>query len=331
MVEDLLVRSIASGALPAGTQLMASPLAERLSVSRSPVTRALKSLADDGLIVPVAGQGYMVAGEGVEHPVRRNLHELELTLGADPEGRNAPVAPSWEPILEDVAEAVLNAIPFGTFMISETVLGQHFGVSRTVVRDVLSRLHGRRMIRKDRQSHWITGPLSAQRLADAHALRRQLEPLAVAEAIGQVPHAELAAMRERLRAALVAAGPPPDPGSPDTGLGPSQPELDAFEADLHETCVAAAPNRLLADTVRPLQLAHVVNRLFAAYIGVHDAHALLAEHRLVFDHMLIGDPGGTAAALRFHLDAEHERARARLKVLSIFDEPAVAPYLSRIH
>ncbi|WP_201156582.1 GntR family transcriptional regulator [Rhodobaculum claviforme] len=319
MVEELLSRSIAQGTLPPGTQLMASPLAERLSVSRSPVTRALKALADRGVILEVPGQGYMVAGPGADRPVRRNLHDIDLTLGPDPDGRQAPVAPSWEPILDEVAAQVLNAIPFGTFMVSETVLGAHFGVSRTVVRDVLSRLHGQRMVRKDRQSHWITGPLSARRLADAHELRRQIEPLAVSCAIGQVPRADLAAMRERLRAAL--AGPAPL----------TQPQIDAFEADLHDTCVAAAPNRLLADTVRPLQLAHVVNRLFATYIGVHDAGAMLAEHRLVFDHMLIGDAGGAAAALRFHLDAEHDRARARLKVLSIFDAPEVAAYLSRIH
>ena len=58
---------------------------------------------------------------------------------------------------------------------------------------------------------------------------------------------------------------------------------------------------------------------------------MLAEHRLVLDHMLFGDKGGTEAALRFHLDADHERARARLKVLSVFDDPEVAPYLIRIH
>ena len=318
MVEDLLARSIASGTLPAGTQLMASPLAERLSVSRSPVIRALRSLAARGVIEVVPGQGYMVRGPGAVVPVRRNLHQIDLTLGDDPAGTGAPVPPSWQRILEAVADAVLNCIPFGVFMISETALGGHFGVSRTVVRDVLSRLHGRGMIRKDRQSHWVTGPLSARMLDDTHALRRELEPLAVAGAIGHLPRADLAAMRERLRAALRC------------GAVLSQTDLDALESELHECCVGAGPNRLLADTVRPLQLAPVIHRLFGTYIGVHDAQEMLAEHRLVFDHMLIGDRGGTQAALRFHLDADHGRARARLKVLSIFDDPEVAPYLTRM-
>ena len=318
LVEDLLERSIASGTLPAGTQLMASPLAERLSVSRSPVSRALRRLAERGVIVAVPGQGYMVGGAGGLEPVRRNLHHIDLTLGDDAANKEAPVAPSWERILEDVADAILNCIPFGTFMISETGMGAHFGVSRTVARDVLSRLHGRRMIRKDRQSHWVTGPLSARMLNDAHALRRELEPLAVSGAIGQVPRADIADMRERLRVVLRGAGPV------------SQPTLDAFEADLHIRCVSAAPNQLLDDTVRPLQLSHVVHRLFGTYIGVHDTSDMLSEHLLIFDHMLIGDCGGTKAALRYHLDADHLRARARLKVLSIFDNPAVAAYLTRV-
>ena len=311
----MLARSIAEGDLPPGTHLMASPLAERLSDSRPPVTRALQALAERGLILPVEGRGYMVPGAPA--PVRRNLHELRLSLGEDRD--SAPVVPGWERILEDVAAQVLDCMPFGTFMISEANLGRSFGVSRTVVRDVLSRLQARGMIRKDRQSHWVAGPLSARMLNDAQELRRQLEPLAVASAIGVLPRSEIVGMRERIRTAI------------SDGAALSQPQVDGLEADLHQRCLSAAPNRLLEDMVRPLQLSHVVDRLFATYIGVHDLMAILVEHRLVLDHMLIGDRSGAEAAMRFHLDADHERARARLKVLSIFDDPDVAPYLIRIH
>lgn len=317
LVEELLERSIASGTLPPGTQLLASPLAARLSVSRSPVSRALRRLAERGIVAEMPGQGYMVRGSGTVVPVRRNLHQYDLALGDGAANKEAPVAPSWERILEEVADAILNCIPFGTFMISETGMGAHFGVSRTVSRDVLSRLHGRRMIRKDRQSHWVTGPLSARMLNDAHTLRRELEPLAVAAAIDHVPRSELVAMREQVRVEL------------REGDSLPQQRLDTLEAELHSRCMLAAPNILLADTVRPLQLAHVVHRLFGNYIGVHDTTDMLAEHRLIFDHMLIGDREGVKAAMRYHLDADHERARGRLKVLSIFDNPEVAPYLSR--
>lgn len=317
IVEDLLARSIADGRLPAGTQLMASPLAKRLEVSRPPVTRALQGLAERGLIVPIDGHGYMVCGDGVTTPVRLNLHQLDIAL--DQPRDEALVTPGWERILELVERDILNCMPFGTFMISETVLGQHFGVGRTVAREVLSRLHSRRSVRKDRQSHWVAGPLSSRMLDEAHQMRRLLEPLAVAGAIGSLARADLAAMRERLRVAIAGGG------------VSSLAALESLEDDLHGTCVRGSPNRLLTETIQTLQFAGIVNRLFATYIGVHDDGAVLAEHRLVLDHMLIGDRGGTEAASRFHLDADHERARARLKVLSIFDDPEVAAYLTRIH
>jgi DNA-binding GntR family transcriptional regulator len=319
IVEEMLARNIADGRLPAGTQLMASGLAKRLDVSRAPATRALKELAARGLIVQIDGYGYMVCGQGATTPVRRNLHELDFGFDLDQTRNEALVAPSWERILQRVENDILNCTPFGTFMISETGLGQHFEVGRSVVREVLSRLHGRRLIRKDRQSHWIAGPLSARMLNQGHEMRRQLEPLAIASAIPDLSRTELAAMRETVRVSL------------NGGLALSPEQMESIEVALHCTCVNASRNHLLIDMVKTVQYSGIVNRLFANYIGVHDTSAILSEHRLVFDHMLIGDRGGTEVALRFHLDADHERSIARLKVLSIFDAPETASYLARIY
>ncbi len=81
-------------------------------------------------------------------PARTNLHRLALDL---PEalGKNLGQA-SWERIFEAVEAEVLNCIPFGTFQVSEAVIGDYFDVSRTVVRDVLSRMDSRGLISKDR-------------------------------------------------------------------------------------------------------------------------------------------------------------------------------------
>jgi DNA-binding GntR family transcriptional regulator len=93
----------------------------------------------------------------------------------------------------------------------------------------------------------------------------------------------------------------------------------------------AGRNKQLARAVQLSQLSLVINRLFETYIGLHEETNLLREHALVFDHLLLGDGAGAAMALRHHLDADHARARARLKVLSVFDAAAIAPYLTRIH
>lgn len=318
IIRDVLLRNIATGRLPAGTRLYVNAVADRLSVSRSPVKRALEIMADAGEIARSEGQGYVVPPtDAAAAPARVNLHLLDLDL--DERVSETLVAPSWERIYEEVEAEVLNCTPFGTYQISEALLVTHFDVSRTVIREVLARLHGRSLIRKDRASHWVAGPLSARMLDDAHDIRRLLEPAAVAAAAGRIDRSQLTAMREALRAALSLAG------------GLRQDQVEDLEADLHDTCAAASRNRLLVETVRISQIGRVVNRLFGTYIGVHDEIEMLVEHRLVFDHLLLGDGAGAEAAMRFHLDADHDRARDRLKVLSVFDDPEIAPWLTRMH
>lgn len=68
-----------------------------------------------------------------------------------------------------VEEAVASSLIFGEFRIIETELSVHLDVSRTVVRDVLSRLNERGLIRKNQSSHWIAGPLTAQSVRDRFA------------------------------------------------------------------------------------------------------------------------------------------------------------------
>jgi DNA-binding GntR family transcriptional regulator len=318
VVRQVLSANIESGRLPAGTRLFTAAVADRLGVSRPPVKRALALLEKEGSVRQTREHGYVVGAiDDRTEPVRRNLHLLDLDLSERFSG--TLVQASWERIFEAVEDNVLNCIPFGTYQISEAALGDHFSVSRTVIRDVLSRMHGRGIIAKDRSSHWIAGPLSARMLDEAQEMRRLLEPSALGSALPHLGRGELAAMRERVRATL------------ETGAVVSQETIDTLETDLHAGCIEPVRNRRLAETVRQSQLSLVVNRLFGTYIGVHDETEMLMEHRLVFDHLILGDRGGAEAAHRHHLDADHSRARARLKVLSVFSEPEIAPYLIRIH
>lgn len=318
VVREVLAANIESGRLPAGTRLFTAAVADRLGVSRPPVKRALMLLEKEGRVRRNGAHGYVVGGAGSDaDPIRRNLHQIDLDLTGRVSG--TLVQPSWERIFEAVEEDVMNCIPFGTYQISEAALGDHFSVSRTVIRDVLSRMHGRGIIAKDRSSHWIAGPLSARMLDEAHDMRRLLEPSAIGAGLPHLDRQMLGAMRERVRVTL------------EKGAAVSQDAIDALEADLHSGCIEPVRNRRLAEAVRLSQISLVINRLFGTYIGVHDETDMLMEHRLVFDHLIMGDGPGAEAALRHHLDADHGRARARLKVLSVFSEPAIAPYLIRIH
>ncbi|SHG00494.1 DNA-binding transcriptional regulator, GntR family [Kaistia soli DSM 19436] len=318
IVREVLSANVAAGNLPVGTRLLTTAVADRLGVSRPPVKRALELLEADGVITALSSQGYVVgdAAAGTS-PERTNLHRLELDLPLEL-GDNLGQA-SWERIFEAVEAEILNCIPFGTFQISESLIGEHFDVSRTVVRDVLSRLDARGLIVKDRSSHWIAGPLSARMLDDAHEIRRLIEPGALASAMPMLSAGFLRDSRAAVTEALERS----------TAL--SVGEVDAMEQALHVEALEPLRNRRLAGAVRLQQVSLVINRLFATYIGLHDESDMLREHALILDHMLLGDAEGATVAMRHHLDADHARSRARLKVLSVFDAAEIAPYLVRIH
>jgi DNA-binding GntR family transcriptional regulator len=268
--------------------------------------------------VALSSQGYVVGTAAMaEAPTRTNLHRLTLDL-PDELGDNLGQA-SWERIFEAVEADVMNCIPFGTFRISEATIGDYFDVSRTVVRDVLSRMDARGLIVKDRSSHWMAGPFGARMLDEAHDVRRLLEPSALAAAMVHLDQELVMAARLSVSAALVQSA------------AMSQALVDKIETDLHGECLRPLRNKRLAEAVRQSQVSLVINRLFGTYIGVHDETDMLREHALVFDHMLMGDGDGVTAAMRHHLDADHARARARLKVLSVFDAAEIAPYLTRVH
>lgn len=318
IVREALQANIQSGNLPPGTRLLVSAVADRLRVSRPPVKRALDLIAAEGLIAPLSSQGYIVGTQGNQNePVRTNLHGLSLDL--PPElGSNQGQA-SWERIFAAVEADIMNCIPFGTFQISEAGIGDYFDVSRTVVRDVLSRMDARGLIGKDRSSHWIAGPFSARMLDDAHEVRRLLEPGALAAAQPHLDPNMLTSARAAVDDVLRRA----------VDLSPAI--LEQLEADLHVTALRTQRNKYLALAVQLAQISLVINRLFDNYIGIHEKDDMLREHALVFDHLLLGDGHGAAEALRHHLNAEHARTRARLKVLSVFDAADTAPYLIRIH
>ena len=312
IVQDWVKGNIAAGLLHDGTRLTVAAVADRLELSRSPVKRGLELLTVAGHLTRDERFGYIVGNGTQAAPNAANLFALPLPDLAPATGALARTG--WERILDEVAEVTAACIPFGIYTISETGIGTHFGVSRTVTREVLSRLQERGAIGKDRASHWVAGPLSARMLDDEYALRRLLEPAALVAAASAL-RTQLPGMQAR----LAKAGPncPPE-------------DIDLIEADLHDTCLTYQPNRRLAAVLTHLRSGRRVNRLFATHVVQHDESALLTEHRLVLDHLALGDGEGAAAALRHHLDADHARTRERLKVLSVFEDPVVAPYLTRV-
>lgn len=321
LVRTLLKENIRQGRIPHGTRLYTAAVADRLALSPPPVRRALDQLMEEGVLILHPQHGYVVGGNVQEagQPGRENLHLLDLDLSLLEGGKSTPLAPRWETILEEVKRGVLRAIPFGTFQISETGICDHFGVSRTVSREVLARLDTQGHVEKSRSSHWIVGPLSARALDETHEMRRLLEPQALMDAAPRADQKRLLAMRNEIETLRRR----------DDVL--TIEEIAAAEAALHRELPGGCRNRRMVANVLNLQIAPVVDDLFREHIGVQDESALLDEHDIVLAHLTRRDPEGAGQALRRHLDLQHQRTRARLKVLSIFDAPNDLPYLTRIH
>ena len=170
IVQDWLAANIARGTLPQGARLTVAGVAQRLSVSRSPVMRAMENLVAASTLTRQGRAGYVVGAAPVGAQDARsqvvNLFSLPVSLPDTDELLNAPA--EWERVLGEVAASVESCIPFGIYQISESAMCEHFAVSRTVTREVLARLHERGAIRKDRGSHWAAGPLSARVLDEQH-------------------------------------------------------------------------------------------------------------------------------------------------------------------
>lgn len=312
---DVIKRHIVDRRLPDGLVLLETQIADVMNVSRAPVRRALELLYREGLVSRFEGRGYLV-GAQARTPLRLDLREAGF---AAPEGISESIGLfAWERIYREVETAVGRAIPFGTYRVAEAAITTRFGVSRTVAREVLSHLRDRGLIEKNRWSTWVAGPLTAQTVDECFAIRAALEPYALQEAAKSCTPAILSAMHQRLEQAI-ATGPS------------SRDEIDALEAELHGSLMKLSSNQRLFADIEESHLPMVINRLFDEHFGLADHRMMLTEHRLVVEHLRLGNAAAAAAALAAHLGAARRRTKERLKVLAVIPSPQTDAFLERIH
>jgi DNA-binding GntR family transcriptional regulator len=315
-VEGVLRENILAGRLPPGFVLLEGAIAGILQTSRAPVQRALRTLEAAGLVHRFDGRGYLAGPpDGSLKPLRRDIRDFDLIL---PDAENGTQRAGWERIYAEIEMAVASCLIFGEFRIVEAEIADHFNVSRTVVRDVLGRLHERGLIRKNQSSHWVAGPLTAHEIRQRYELRRLIEPRALASAAPHLDRALLVELRDR----LFAAGKALPRMSPDT--------IDAMEHDLQVRCVLATPNEHLAAMIRQNRLPLLAMQRLLHRLGVPSEPAVIVEHRLIVELLLQHAVEAAAGALDAHLAAASRRTISRLKIVAVIPEPEIiAPYLTR--
>lgn len=314
-IESLLDKAIGDGRLPPGTVLTEEPLARLFGTSRTPVRTALNDLLAKGVLKRFEGRGFLVNGAAALEPIRTRLTHDMLGLK---EGESAGPQPATSArIMRDFEDVLTRALTFGLYRINEQAAADHYDVSRTVIRELLSRFQDRGLVRKDRRSHWIVGPLTARDIAHHFAVRGKLEPLALTASAPRIPASDIDGMWQRLQSALEAIENLTTQG------------FDDLETDLHVRLLERAGNPHLLRMIHQSQLALVVNRMFVSYVGPRAFRVPFREHAIVLEFIMRGSYDAAANALEEHLALSAERTRRRLMATSVFPTPQLPRYVAR--
>lgn len=306
----LLRTRIEEGSLPPGTLLLESKVASQLGISRAPARQALAQLEVLGLLRRSDRTGYVVAGTPRDAPPPSAASGLA--------GDRLVAEASWERLYAEVERAIVARSAAAAFRVVESELALAHGVSRTVAREVIARLHQRGVLRRDERGHWIAPELTARHLAELYELRALLEPAALLRAAPRLPPGLVATLLGRLDEAIAVAG---------TLDGPA---LDALEADLHVTLLGHCDSEAMCEAIRLYQSLLVAHSfLYAWGPRLFPTEPFLPEHHLVLTRLAEGDLPGAEAALREHLQASLGRAVRRIEAVKQAPPPEPLPWLQK--
>lgn len=313
-IESKIMEAIEKELLPAGVVVTEDPIARLFGTSRTPVRMAFNKLESLGLLERFEGRGFIVSG--ADEPQRIVVtHQM---LGLDKELVQLPQPMAAQRIARAFEGSIAQALPFGLYRVNEQAAADHFDVSRTIIRELLSRFQDRGLLRKDLRSHWVVGPLTAQDVAHYFAIRAKLEPLALLESAPLLSQDHISRMQVRVHAAMKT--------SEEITLS----DLNRLETDLHVTLLSKSPNPHLRRMIHQSQIALSVNQVFAETVGTKPFSLALMEHCVVLEFLIRGSWNAAANALEEHLNLSAERTRKRLMAFSVFPEPELPDYLRRV-
>ncbi len=315
VIYEVLRKHLESGAFPAGLVIGEASVARAFATSRIPAGAALRRLREEGLLHDFAGRGFLVGRAGPE-PIRMELEDAGLVLPSTiANGQTIRSRPGR--LYPEVEHAVASCLAYGRFILNESALAEHYGVSRAVAHDILTRLERTGIIAQDANQRWYAGPLTPERVREHFEMRWILEPIALTQAAPLLDRKELQEKRDRIA------------GLKDGHRYPDR--LERMERDLHVDLVEPCPNLQLKLAVRRSQL-----QLFAThstYRHLQDAAEIVrmtAEHVEVFDCLLSGKVAAAARALEAHLKRSVIHNIEILKQLPPLEAGARPPYLQPV-
>lgn len=315
-VFHILAGEIAGGlSVSPDDPLTETSVAARFGISRAPARRALAELECAGLVARAEPRGFVP----LERPGAVPSF-VPAAAGKPSETAGRLVSqPSWEPIYAEVESEITARISFASWRVNEAMLARHYGVSRTVSRDVIGRLQQRGVVRKDERARWYAPALTPTHVGELYELRWLLEPVALAKAAPNLPPALLAEVRGRLVDASAQVG----EVAGDT--------LDALERDLHVTVLGHCGNSALMQAIAQPQSLLIAHRFLYRWTSrMFASEPFLPEHLDIVDRLAAGHVAEAAAELEAHLKISRERALSRIEVIAAGSQPDRLAYLERM-
>lgn len=217
-------------------------------------------------------------------------------------------------VVDGVKARILDgSLPPGSRLPSESELVAAHAVSRTVVREAVTRLRGEGLVETfhGRGSFVLAVPEPTPFAVEASAVRTQADVLAMLDfRLGVETEAAALAAAHRSPAAAAAVRAALEAF---TAAGPDE----AVEADFafHRAVAAASGNRFyldLVDSLGPMMIMLPRTRLRDEYARGDAAHVerVRREHASIAEAVLAGDPETARAAMRVHLGGTRSRLRA---------------------
>lgn len=307
---EVLEADIRNGVIEVGSRITETAIAERFGISRAPARQALQELERRDLIRKASSRGY-----DVQAVMRSALPtpDVKPSLSIDPK---IHFLPSWELIYSEIEMEIVSRTTFASWRINEAILAKHYGVSRTVARDVVARLQQRGIVQKDDSARWFAPALTMQHIDELYELRWVLEPLALEKAVPNLPEGFLTRVRGNIEAAIKNE-------NPLDGA-----TLDRFEQELHVELLGYCGNSSLMRAIslpQSLLIAH--HFLYPRTTNLFETEPFLPEHLDILTHIQDGNISGAKGTLVLHLQISRERAMMRIQAVTRSMTPDELPYL----
>lgn len=302
---------IRQGRIKPGEVLLEVQVAKAFGISRSPARFALQALCADKVLREASGRGFLVAGRGkvVVEGKAASLENLQIAS-----------APQWARMYEELERELFIRMLFGTVRITEERLAEHFGVSRTVVREVLGRMHSVGLVLKDRLGHWIAERVTPERIKHLFDLRALLEPEAMRLGAPFIAPETIANMRDRMHRAI--------------DHFPAEMEvIDRAETDLHIDLLSHCPNQEITFALRRTHLLFAPTRYLSdPYLSMpkEQLGQAFQEHVKVIDQLYKGDVDKAVLSLEQHLRRASGRWKKRFDMAATMPRLELPAYLTAI-